>query len=105
MNETALKIKVMKYLKSLPYSIWFKISDRFTSGIPDIIGCYKHRFVAIELKSPKGTIKPIQLAFINKIKKKGGCACIARGLTDVEKLINAIDIDDRHFVKFIVVEK
>lgn len=46
----------MNYLKSIPQLWCFKASEKFYSGIPDIIGCYRGKFFAIELKRP-GQIK------------------------------------------------
>jgi len=90
MNETQLKIKVLKYLReTYPKSIWFKISDRFTVGIPDIIGCIEKdgRLVGMELKSEKGKSTKMQEYFINKINNAGGIAGVCYSLDDVKKLL------------------
>ena len=39
-----------------------KISDRFTSGIPDYMGCYLGLFVCLELKAPKQRPTALQAA-------------------------------------------
>jgi Holliday junction resolvase len=42
------------------------------SGVPDIVGCYKGRFFAIECKAGKGTTTALQDKNIKEIKKAGG---------------------------------
>lgn len=45
-------------------------------GIPDIVGCYKGKFIAIEVKAPgkENNLTKIQETCINKIKLAGGLA-------------------------------
>ena len=42
------------------------------SGVPDIVGCYKGHFFAIECKAGKGTTTALQDKNIKEIKKAGG---------------------------------
>jgi len=62
-------------------------------GMPDIVGCYKSRFLAIELKSPNArrglTIE--QQAEIAAIQRAGGVAGEARSVEDVLALLADID--------------
>lgn len=56
-------------------------------GVSDIIGIYDNKFLAIEVKGPKGKVSPDQQAFINRVKIEGGLAFVARSVEDVvEKL-------------------
>jgi Holliday junction resolvase len=48
------------------------------SGIPDIIGCYNGRFIAIECKAGKGKTTALQERELNAIKATGGFTYIAR---------------------------
>ena len=48
------------------------------SGIPDIIGCYKGRFVAIECKAGKGQLTALQARELGSIKAAGGFVFVAR---------------------------
>lgn len=43
-----------------------------TNGIPDLLVCYKGRFIGLELKVPPYKPTPIQLANLKKIEKAGG---------------------------------
>ena len=57
-------------------------------GTSDILGIYKGKMVAIEVKSQKGKASIEQIAFINKINACGGIAFIARSIDDVKKALH-----------------
>jgi Holliday junction resolvase len=48
------------------------------SGIPDIIGCYKGAFIAIECKAGKGQLTALQARELSAIKATGGFTFVAR---------------------------
>jgi hypothetical protein len=48
------------------------------SGIPDIIGCYNGRFIAIECKAGKGKTTTLQERELQLIKDSGGFTFVAR---------------------------
>lgn len=47
------------------------------SGIPDLVLCYKGRFIAIELKDDKGTPSALQKVWQAKIQAASGISIIA----------------------------
>ncbi len=47
-------------------------------GIPDIIGCYNGRFIAIECKAGKGKTTALQERELQLIKDSGGFTFVAR---------------------------
>lgn len=50
----------------------YKVSDRFTAGIPDFLLCKDGKFLALELKSDKGKQSEIQKYVEKQIRKAGG---------------------------------
>ena len=46
------------------------------AGIPDIIACYKGKFIAIEAKAGKGTTTALQDREIKRIQATGGIAMV-----------------------------
>ncbi len=48
------------------------------SGIPDIIGCYKGNFIAMECKAGKGQLTALQARELGSIKAAGGFVFVAR---------------------------
>lgn len=51
-------------------------------GIPDIIGCYRGRFVAIEVKLPGGEPTPIQQVWLERLKSAGAAVGVAHTVGD-----------------------
>lgn len=66
------------------------IPIKFGVGNPggsDLIGLYRGRFIAIEVKTPKGRATPEQLQFIEAVRRHGGIAGIARSVEDALSLL------------------
>ena len=47
------------------------------SGVPDIVGCYKGRWLGIEVKTSKDRLSDVQRAFIANMKRVGGLVYVA----------------------------
>lgn len=73
----------------------FKIqgdSDNFQEvGIPDLLVCYKSRFVGLEAKMPGGRPSAKQIAVLNEIAEAGGIAAIFTTVGQVSLLLDIID--------------
>jgi hypothetical protein len=71
--EAAVKAAVRKVLDRLGiYHFMPPGMGLGRSGIPDIIGCYKGRFVAIECKAGKGKVTALQERELIAICNAGG---------------------------------
>ena len=57
-------------------------------GAPDIICVANGRYIAIEVKAPKGKLSPAQEHFRDNLQKAGGQYIVARQLEDVIKFFN-----------------
>lgn len=62
----------MKNLRSVNQSWWVKVNDKFTKGLPDILGCWEGQFYAIELKREGYEPTPLQEHVLKKINLAGG---------------------------------
>jgi hypothetical protein len=60
------------------------------TGVADINGCYNGLYIAIEVKAPKGTQNPSQIAFEGLIKQNGGIYIVARSVDDVIAALSEI---------------
>ena len=71
---------------------WYKL------GVSDILGIYKGKFLAIEVKTPTtidedgdkrygGRLTENQKIFLQEIQEQGGIAIIARSVEDVEQAL------------------
>ena len=66
-----------------------RTSPHHIKGVSDILGILKDgRLLAIEVKAKYGKPSPEQTLFIEKIKKNGGIAFIARSIQEVSEEFN-----------------
>lgn len=89
MLEKTITNTILKYLRSLPDCFcWKQPGGQFsTSGLPDIICCYKGRFMAFEVKNETGKATKLQEATIRRITCAGGTASVVRSLDEVKTAI------------------
>lgn len=91
-NESSFVAKIKRYLKdrgAYCEKIW---GGGFQSaGIPDIIGCYRGYFIAIEAKVGNNQPSEIQKIKIKNIIKSGGFAKVVWTLDEVKQLLDNID--------------
>jgi len=61
---------------------WRKRTNGSLNGISDIIGIYKGKPLAVEVKNSTGTVTDEQKRFLSHYQKMGGIAFVARSLSD-----------------------
>ena len=89
MTETQLKIKVLDVLRrKYPNGFFYKTSDKFVSGVPDILGWIPGKSLAFELKVGRNKATPIQLYTLRKMQEAGVVTGVAYSVEDVLKIIN-----------------
>lgn len=99
MLERDVVASIKKYLSSLGSDIffWKEHGDPYgTSGVPDIICCYKGRFLGLEVKLPSGRLTELQKRAIEKINRAGGIACRVESVNDVKRVIAQVDEERRN---------
>ena len=89
--EGKVKKQVTAILKTYGAYYFSPVTGGFgASGVPDIIACYKGRFIAIECKA--GTNKPtaLQLKNLDDIDKQGGITAVINeeSIWKVERFLN-----------------
>ncbi len=99
-TEAALKKEIKAYLTSV--GAWFDGSVRSYGrrGVPDILCCYRGRFLAIEVKRPPEgkttpTADPWQKREIAAIVEAGGRAIVAWSVEHVREEIEAINAEPK----------
>ena len=92
MKESDLIKKIKEYLKTVDGLIFWKEHGGMygTSGVPDVIVCYRGRFIAFETKVEKNKTTILQQITIRKILKAGGYALVVRSVAEVKEIINAL---------------
>ena len=98
MLERDIVTAIRKYLASLGSDVFFwkeHGSVYGTNGVPDIICCYKGRFLGLECKRPGGRLTELQKRAIKKINRAGGVACRVESVEDVKRVIKRVDWERR----------
>lgn len=92
MKEQVYQKKIIDFLKSKgAYAV--KIISASQAGVPDVICCYRGRFVAIEVKRPETVrnVSRLQAYNLDKIQEAGGIGFVAYSKEQVAKVLEAID--------------
>ena len=96
MLERDIVTAIKKYLALLGSDVFFwkeHGSVYGTNGVPDIICCYKGRFLGLECKRPGGRLTELQKRAIEKINRAGGIACRVESVEDVTRVIERVDLE------------
>ncbi len=101
--EKDIQSEILLYLKGNKThfgrgGVWVNVhggSPYMNAGLPDIIGCYKGRFVAFEVKRPGGRLTALQSRWLQKIRDVGGIAEVVYSREQVIFILNEIDRGER----------
>ena len=75
--EKKVKNLVVKQLKEIGAYYFFPATGGYgRSGVPDVVGCWKGRFFAIECKAGNNTTTALQELELKKIQEVGGVAWV-----------------------------
>lgn len=95
MKESVLVESIKKYLRSKGAYVEKIWGGGFQSaGIPDLIACYKGRFLGIEVKVGNNKPSEIQEVKLEMINNSGGVGIVVWDLETVKNIISVIDIGD-----------
>lgn len=75
---------------------WFKTTGVRRVGVPDLVACYRGRFVAIEAKRTHQGRHPVSAAqrvTLEQVRRAGGAPIVAASASDVETELDRIDED------------
>ena len=90
-EEKNYENKIKAYLKSKgAYFVKYFGCGYTQAGVPDILCCYKGKFIAIEVKAQKGRVSELQKYNIEQIQKAGGIAFVSRP-SDFEEFKKMLD--------------
>lgn len=98
MLERDIVAAIKRYLASLGSDVFFwkeHGGPYGTSGVPDIICCYKGRFLGLEAKLPGGKLTELQKRALDKINRAGGIARRVESVDDVRAVIKLADEERR----------
>ena len=95
MLERDIVAAILRQLKKTPLCFAWKTHGGMygTAGIPDVIICYRGRFVAFEVKTPSGKLTKLQENTITKIKNAKGQAFKVTSAAEVAAILNQLEVD------------
>lgn len=93
MKEAQFQDKVMKYLRTTykDYFFVWKVSERYQSGIPDIIGVYRGLMFFIELKVGSNKPTKLQEVTMEKLKGAGAVGGVAYTMEEVQAIMSKVE--------------
>ena len=94
MTEKDITAAIMRHLKTVPGCFaWKEHGGMYgTAGLPDIIVCYRGRFVAFEVKTPSGKLTKLQEITLTKIKAAKGEAFKVTSVEDVKSILDSLEV-------------
>ena len=96
-SEATIQALILKFMRTLGPACWvIKAAVCNERGVPDILCCYKGRFVGFEVKTAKGRISGPQRIQNERIRRACGRAVVVRSVADVRVVLKHIDreVDD-----------
>lgn len=95
MKEKTITNQILKYLKTKQECFAFKEHGGLysTAGIPDIICCYRGKFVSFEVKTPSGKLSKLQEITIKRINEAGGMAFKVVSLQEVKDILKGLVLE------------
>lgn len=87
--ESKFKSEIKDYLKTFPNLFMHSVPGAAYGklGAPDIVVCYKGRYIGIEAKTYEGTFSEWQKTRKAQIEAAGGIAIFARSLDDIKNVM------------------
>ena len=92
MNEKTIVDNIKAYLQTIEnLFFWKEHGGQYgTAGIPDIIVCYKGKFIVFECKRPGARPTILQKITLNKITRAKGIAKVVTSVEEVQEIIENI---------------
>ena len=94
MLEKDIVAAIKRYLTTLGDDVffWKEHGGLYgVSGVPDIICCYRGRFLGLEAKLPGGRLTALQKRALERINRAGGIARRVESVDDVKAIIAQAD--------------
>ena len=94
MLEKDIVAAIRRYLATLGEDVFFwkeHGGPYGASGVPDIICCYRGRFLGLEAKLPGGRLTALQKRALERINRAGGIARRVESVDDVKAIIAQAD--------------
>lgn len=90
--ETKLQKKIAARLRERGAWVTKIHGGIYSSGVPDLLVCYRGRFIAMEVKVPgRSKATRLQAAQLRQIRAARGRAYVVRSVRFSERILDAVD--------------
>lgn len=91
--ETKLVEKIIDRLKA-EGGFWVKIhgGPMQQTGIPDIVGCYKGKFIGMEVKIPGNKLSALQTVVLKELEEAGAKCGVAYSIEEALKIRDKMEL-------------
>lgn len=87
-TEKAVVNAIMRYLNQQPNCYVVKTHGSiYSTGQPDLLGCYRGRMLALEVKRPGGKPTKLQMAMLKKWEAAGAIAAVVHSVEEVKGIL------------------
>lgn len=63
-----------------------------TAGLPDVLCCYRGKYVAFEVKTPTGKLTKLQEVTLRRISEAGGIAHKVTSVEEVAHILSTLEV-------------
>lgn len=97
--EGAVKNEIKKLLKKMRKTFFWFVQDRFTAGIPDVIGCCRGLFFALEIKAPGERPNTLQTIVLRLLRAAGAKADWTDSVEKARTFLNEVEYESRKYME------
>ena len=91
-SEQTIQHEILQYLNSLHPDVYVvKVILANKRGVPDLLCCYRGKFIGLEIKQPGGKLSPIQIFEGQLIERAGGKWYRIESLDDVKSVLKGME--------------
>jgi hypothetical protein len=88
--ESKIQRQILDYLDTVPCLYVIKVITASTRGVPDLVICYRGRFIGLEVKSTLNKATQIQMWNLLRITGAGGIGAVVRSVNDVKLILDKV---------------
>lgn len=92
-TEAAITEAIIRWLRARGAHVIKTYGGPYRRGLPDLIGVYRGRALALEVKRPGGKPTPLQEHELGRWAAAGALVAVVTSVEDVKRLIGEVDGD------------
>ena len=91
-TEAAITEAIIRWLRARGAHVIKTYGGPYRRGLPDLIGVYRGRALALEVKRPGGKPTPLQEHELSRWAAAGALVAVVTSVEDVKQLIGEVEV-------------